>query len=108
MHLRRRIYKDLWAKKNPKSIRAGKLRREYGLSYDDYQYLWEQQDGVCAICFKVERSMSNGKVRSLAVDHDHATKQIRGLLCDKCNRAVGFLDDDPLRAEALARYLRQS
>jgi len=64
-----------------------------GLTLAEYTKLYEDQKGVCAICSKAPRT------RRLAVDHDHKTGRIRGLLCWKCNNGLGiFLD----RVEVLA------
>lgn len=63
----------------------------------------EAQGGVCAIC-KGPETKPNAKY--LAVDHDHATGAVRGLLCNNCNRAIGLLGDDAERLIAGADYLR--
>lgn len=78
-----------------------RLKSKYGLTPAAYSAMLEGQNGVCAICGD---ECSTG--RRLAVDHCHATGRIRGLLCARCNRAVGFVLDDPERAEAIAAYLR--
>ena len=57
------------------------------------------QNGVCAIC------QQNPKDRRLAVDHDHRTMRVRGLLCNTCNRAIGQMGDDPVRLRRAAEYL---
>lgn len=80
------------------------LRKKYGISLEEYLQLATDQDGVCAICLKPEPV----KNRQLAVDHNHETGKVRGLLCSRCNPALGYLEDDPLRAEAAARYLRRT
>ena len=64
----------------------------------EYKEMLESQGGVCAIC----GAMPKGR---LAVDHDHATGQVRGLLCSPCNVALGFLRDDPIRLKAAIAYL---
>jgi len=81
--------------------RVGKL---YGLAPGDYARLLEAQGGVCALCRE-----ATGAVRRLAVDHDHATGEVRGLLCMPCNRdvlgrgremlvrALEYLDNPPAR-----------
>lgn len=64
------------------------------------------QGGVCAICKKPERHRSNGpKVKRLAVDHDHTTGEVRGLLCNNCNRALGLFGDDVTALQAAIDYL---
>jgi hypothetical protein len=57
-------------------------RVELGLSLDDYERLLAAQGGGCALCGR------KPKTRRLDVDHDHRTGKIRGLLCQRCNRAV--------------------
>ena len=67
------------------------LLRKYNISLEEYQQLYEAQKGCCAICKKEPQSLnvtriSKGKKEILVVDHDHATKRIRGLLCQECNQ----------------------
>jgi hypothetical protein len=61
-----------------------------------------EQDGVCAIC---GGDCMTGK--SLAVDHDHDTGKIRGLLCQRCNQAIGLLDHDVDKMLSAITYLRK-
>lgn len=79
--------------------RERNLKREFGMTPEDYEELREQQGGGCAICGGV-----NGK-GDLHVDHCHSSGKVRGLLCFKCNAAVGLLKDDPTLARKLADYL---
>lgn len=77
----------------------------YGMSPGDYDALFDIQDGVCAICQQPETAQQKGRLRELCVDHNHKTGQVRGLLCHKCNLAIGhFKDDAALVAKAL-QYL---
>jgi len=71
-----------------------------GWTEDEYTKALKEQGGGCAVC----GSTNNG--RALCADHDHKTGQIRRLLCDRCNQAIGLIDDDPNRAEGIANYLR--
>lgn len=67
----------------------------------------DEQGGRCAACGRPETSLGNhGKVKRLAVDHNHETGEVRGLLCLSCNVALGLVDDDVNRLLALAEYLR--
>ena len=78
----------------------------YGLSYDDYQIILEEQGNVCAACGNLESvRRRNGTLFSLAVDHNHTTKAIRGLLCQACNQSLGLLRESPDSILGLYRYL---
>ncbi len=65
------------------------LLRKYGITLEDYDRRLEEQGGVCAICKE-----ARPEERTLHVDHDHVTGKIRGLLCFRCNNAIGDLRDD--------------
>lgn len=84
------------------------LKKDFGITLEDYNQLLASQEGVCAICLRPETQKTiKGGPKALAVDHCHQSGKIRGLLCAACNQAIGLLGDDPLRAETLARYLRE-
>mgnify|MGYP001566859272 FL=1 len=72
----------------PAGLRKAKLKYRYNLSIKEYEILLEKQNGVCAICKKGPTEIN------LAVDHIHFTKQIRGLLCYRCNLAIALLQED--------------
>jgi hypothetical protein len=81
----------------------GDLKRRYGLTKADVARMAEEQNHCCAICGEPEKEMRSGITRHLAVDHDHKTGKVRGLLCSACNTALGKFDDDPeLIARAIA------
>ena len=61
-----------------------------------------QDNDVCSIC-----GLRNKKCR-IGIDHDHKTKQIRGYLCLKCNRGIGFFNDNPSLLQAAKEYLMVS
>lgn len=92
--------------KNREQIRARVLERKFGISQAGYDALFLAQGGVCAICERPQADHAAG--RRLAVDHDHETDEVRGLLCSSCNWGLAAYDDDPARFEAAARYLRKS
>jgi len=99
-----RAYFREWDRQNPekrKRYQRAKLLSRYGITIDDYDLMMERQDGACAICGATEAAAS--RFHSFAVDHDHETGIVRGLLCIACNRAIGLLGDDPdlLRKAAL-------
>lgn len=83
--------------------------RDYGISRDEFVAMVEAQRGLCAICDQPERTRGNsGNIRPLSVDHDHETGFIRGLLCNRCNRALGLFLDDLGLVEAARDYLRSA
>ena len=76
------------------------LKRNYGLSTEEYEKMIQFQGGVCAVC---QRPPKPG--RRLAVDHCHKTGLIRGGLCWLCNRLLGVFRDDPAKLRAAIAYL---
>ncbi len=71
----------------------------FGITEEDYQRLLKEQNGVCKICGRPEAISRNGIPRHLSVDHDHETHVVRGLLCSRCNIALGsFLEDISLKS----------
>lgn len=84
-----------------REYRRKQTLNQYGISPAEYAALLHEQMGVCAVCKEL-----NADGKSLCVDHDHETGQIRGLLCKPCNLALGNANDSPERLEALAVYLR--
>ena len=80
-----------------RQLRNAKLARR-GLTEAEYEKMWKKQKGKCAICKKQESVVSrynNKYARRLCVDHNHVTLKNRGLLCGRCNIAIGHLFDDP-------------
>jgi hypothetical protein len=84
---------------------AGKTSRvkKYGITGEDYQQMLVEQGFVCKTCGKPEKT---GK--ALAVDHDHKTGKVRGLLCGNCNQALGLLNDDLGVVKKLLVYLKRA
>jgi Recombination endonuclease VII len=78
--------------------RRAKLLKRFGMSLLEYELRLALQNGACAICKKTPRGL-------LCIDHCHVTGKVRGLLCRKCNSALGFYDDDPKLVQAGADYL---
>jgi hypothetical protein len=76
----------------------------YGITLEEYNKLFEKQKGRCAIC---HRHQSKFK-KALHTDHDHKTDIVRGLLCQKCNHAIGLFGDSPTRLIRASRYLEKS
>jgi len=71
-----------------------------------YDALFQSQNGVCAICGRPETAKhQNGTIKSLAIDHDHVTGEVRGLLCVKCNTGIGYFHEDPVILQKAIEYL---
>lgn len=71
-----------------RSLRSNALRVNYGMTLDDYENMKASQGGKCAIC---QRDKPGGR-GDFHVDHDHGTGAVRGLLCVKCNMALGWFE----------------
>lgn len=69
----------------------------------DYDVMLEKQGGGCAVC-----GVRPPEGKSLAVDHNHETGAVRGILCDKCNQAIGSFKDSPALLRKAAEYLEAS
>ena len=76
------------------------LRNRYKLSLLEYEELVKNQDGACAICGK--------KTTELCVDHCKITKEIRGLLCQHCNRGIGIFYHDAISLRRALDYLERT
>jgi hypothetical protein len=88
----------------PLAWRISALRRNYGITAEDYDRMLSEQGGACAVCGGGPR----GNHKYLSVDHDHATGVVRGLLCTTCNPAIGMFKDDPALLRRAADYLESS
>lgn len=71
--------------------------RRQGMDPDEAEAVW-LAGGGCVIC---------GGEHRLAVDHDHTTGRVRGLLCGNCNTAIGLFGDDPAKLRAAIAYLKE-
>jgi hypothetical protein len=86
-------------KANPRKILAWRLGHEYGLSLEAYETMLTSQGGACAIC--------RTQMKNPHVDHDHQTGNVRGLLCFRCNPAVGLFRDNAVVIRSAAEYLEK-
>ena len=102
--------KKYWKSKPGKlASRKTKLKQKFGITLEQYNKMFESQRGVCVICRKPETKRSNKGIglRMLAVDHNHKTGQVRGLLCDKCNLMLGLANDNVTILLNAANYLEE-
>jgi len=90
-----RKYQKTYREKHPDRIwtsrKRNELRKKFNMTLEEWFDLMELQQHRCAICGQHD----DEHWQALHVDHNHKTGQIRGLLCNKCNRGLGFFNDDP-------------
>lgn len=77
------------------------IKRKYNLSIDQYNSMIDAQDSKCSIC----SYMFGQRKGDIHVDHCHTTGKIRGLLCDRCNRGLGYFKDDIQSLANAIKYL---
>ncbi len=96
-----------WAARNTHRKRNSRLKSEFNITLEDYNALLEKQNGKCAICGKESTGIqeTGKRERSMHVDHNHETGEVRGLLCAQCNFGIGHFRDNPQILRAAADYL---
>lgn len=95
------------ARRLPERARKHKsswLLKKYGITIEQYEFIWENQGKCCKIC----RTIENSKGKSFAVDHCHVTLKVRGILCDNCNQLLGKAKDDYKILENAIEYLKSN
>ena len=87
------LYNKWYNDKHPEKRITNHYLSKYNITLEEYDKLLEKQDYRCIIC----GSVGSGRVKykRLCVDHNHETGQVRGLLCHKCNMAIGYVKEDP-------------
>lgn len=91
-------------KLKPKADSIYRKLRRYGLTEDQYQKILKEQDFACQICKTKEPSSVH---TAFYIDHDHATGEVRGLLCRRCNLILGYANDNLDILEASIAYLKK-
>jgi len=81
-----------------------RLKQTYGLTLEEHEHMWWEQNGCCKICHVPEAEAPRGW---LAIDHCHDTGRVRGLLCNNCNALLGMAKDRPEILDAAKAYLCQ-
>ncbi len=81
------------------------LRTRYDISGDDYDRMFDEQKGLCAICGEPEQLTKKGRLRRMCVDHRHSDGLVRALLCRKCNSGLGLFYDSSRLLRAAAAYV---
>lgn len=88
--------------RNPRAHKATDMKWKYGIGWDEFDSMLVAQAGRCAICgFDFPND-----IKTPAIDHDHQTGAIRGLLCQRCNRGLGLFRDSPDILIAAADHVR--
>lgn len=90
---------------DPERDWSRRIKREYGLTPEDYYALLVAQGGVCAICGG--KAYRDGRESRLHIDHNHETGRIRGLLCFRCNSTLGRVEDSLELIEKIVGYLEE-
>lgn len=103
-------YRNRYKKNKARLQREAKMRARsnankrrmtvYGMTETQYDEMVAAQAGLCAICTEPMNPYSGTNV-----DHCHSTGKVRGLLCDRCNRGLGQLKDDPFTVHSALAYL---
>lgn len=93
----------LWYYNHQDWVRDRSLKKNYGISLEQFNSMFETQGKCCAICKRKELKGNNW-----AVDHDHITGRIRGILCNNCNTSIGLLEENRTAIIRMAEYLRST
>ena len=88
----------------PEKYKEYAFKKKYGITKEDYNIMFNEQNGCCKICSKHQSELS----ATLAVDHNHLTGDVRGLLCGSCNRGIGLLQDDVGLLKAAIKYIEDN
>lgn len=91
-------------KKNKEKAKEYYLSKTYGLEKQEYERMFEEQEGKCAICGTHHSRLNRG----LFVDHCHSSEQVRGLLCQFCNTLLGMAQDDSKILQKAIKYLEKA
>ena len=84
------------------SVRSQYLKRNYGLTFEEFEAMLSDQDNCCAIC---KSTKPLGRHKRFNVDHHNKTGNVRGLLCSNCNTALGLVDDNIHTLKSMIEYL---
>jgi len=104
--------KKVYYENNKKAQRERDLLSRYNISIKDYDLMRENQKYKCKCCGVSEQELlelypaSHHKI--LCVDHCHSTQKVRGLLCNKCNTLIGFLETRNQHLEKALNYINES
>jgi len=89
--------------RDKRTTKNAQLRKKFGISLGEYEQMLVERNYVCDICGNPEKCEN----KTLAIDHEHSTGRIRGLLCQNCNVSLGHFKDSPVLLRAAATYLEK-
>lgn len=108
----RRAYQRKYKREHPEMSRRWRLsdtgrlchwrEKDIHITLEKFRSLLEEQNHQCKICGRADK----GFKKRLAVDHDHETGLVRGLLCGTCNTTIGLMKNDWTLLERAANYIR--
>lgn len=100
-------YGKKWRKNNSEKSKNRKLKWNYGITYEDYMKILQNQNNECGVCgIKFKDIYKFPDLRSPCVDHAHVgKKEVRGILCRGCNSGMGLFDDNPSLLKNALRWL---
>lgn len=93
-------------KRRDNYMREYDLFKSYKISLEEYEKMLKQQNNCCKICNINIGTLHNKRKKNFCVDHCHSTGKIRGLLCDSCNKGIGFFNDNTSLLEKAILYLK--
>lgn len=106
-------YQKQWLLKNKDRLKvyrkAADLKKKYGISLQKYNEMLVEQKGVCYICKNPETQLDHrtSLPYNLSVDHCHSSGNVRRLLCNRCNRTLGMVDDNIDLLEKMIMYVNE-
>ena len=93
-----------YQKDNVEKNKEYQKQYRYNVTQEQYNQIFDKQNGCCAICKKHQSEFK----KALDIDHNHTTGKIRGLLCMKCNRGLGYFDDNTNKLDNASSYLKNN
>ena len=94
-------------KSNSSSVKSQYLKRNYGLTFEEFDAMLTEQGNACAVCGTTEPSKKRGRHRRFNVDHNPITGEVRGLLCTPCKDALRLVGDNIHTLENMIQYLHK-
>jgi hypothetical protein len=96
--------------KNKKRRNTYRIKKKYNINNKQYINMLKIQNRCCAICYNKETIINKhtGKIKALSIDHDHKAGKVRGLLCSKCNKMLGTVNENIFILKNAIDYLNKN